>query len=89
MKLETKFLGEQGQVFGRDENLLRNIGIDDISKKEAIRQEIEDYLAEHNEIKVVTGVNTENNIKSKSVKNVNISENYLGGKSFSIDVTWD
>ncbi|MDW4317506.1 hypothetical protein QI075_10385 [Staphylococcus saprophyticus] len=89
MKLEAKFLGEKGQVFGRDENLLTNLGIDDISKKEAIRQEIEAYLAEHDEIKVVTGVKTENNIKTKNVKTVNISEDYLRGQSFSIDVTWN
>lgn len=89
MKLEAKFLGEKGQSFGRDENLLTNLGIDDISKKEAIRQEIEDYLAEHDEIKVVTGVKTENNIKTKNVKTVNISEDYLRGQSFSIDVTWN
>ncbi|MDT3924924.1 hypothetical protein [Staphylococcus saprophyticus] len=89
MKLEVKFLGEKGQVFGRDENLLTNLGIDDISKKEAIRQEIEDYLAEHDEIKVVTGVKTENNIKTKNVKTVNISEDYLRGQTFSIDVTWN
>lgn len=88
MKLKAKFLGEQGQVFGRDENLLTNLGIDDITKKEAIRQEIENYLANHNDIKVITGFNTENKIKSRSVKTVYISENYLGGKSFSIDVTW-
>lgn len=88
MKLEVKFLGEKGQVFGRDENLLTNLGIDDISKKEAIRQEIEDYLAKHEEIKVVLGAKTEKNIKSKNVKTVNISEGYLGGKSFSINVTW-
>ncbi|WP_398574056.1 hypothetical protein [Staphylococcus equorum] len=89
MKLEAKFLGEKGQTFGRDENLLTNLGIDDISKKEAIRQEIEDYLAEHDEIKVVTGAKTENNIKTKNVKTVNISEDYLRGQSFSIDVTWN
>lgn len=89
MKLEAKFLGEKGQVFGRDENLLTNLGIDDISKKEAIRQKIEDYLAEHDEIKVITGTKTENKIKSKNVKTVNISEDYLRGQSFSIDVTWN
>lgn len=89
MKLEAKFLGKKDQVFGRDENLLTNLGIDDISKKEAIRQEIEAYLAEHDEIKVVTGVKTENNIKTKNVKTVNISEDYLRGQSFSIDVTWN
>lgn len=88
MKLEAKFLGEKGQIFGRDENLLTNLGIDDITKKEAIRQEIENYLANHNDIKVITGFKTENKIKSRSVKTVYISEKYLGGKSFSIDVTW-
>ncbi|WP_436966736.1 hypothetical protein [Staphylococcus xylosus] len=89
MKLVAQFLGEQGKIFGRDDALLTNLGIDDISNEEEIRQEIEDYLTKHDEFKVLSGVETEKYIKSRSVRTVNISENYLGGKSFSIDVTWD
>lgn len=85
MVLVAHFMDEEGKIFGRDEKLLINFGISD---KEIIRQKIENYLAENNEIKVLTATDIVKVIDSKKVKIVDVSEKYFGGESFSINVSW-
>ncbi|WP_210129016.1 MULTISPECIES: hypothetical protein [unclassified Staphylococcus] len=89
MRLLVRFLGKDCERLGRDEEFLPKNELNDISKEEEIKDVIEKYLGENEEIKVTISNGTKVSIKSEDVKKVEIEENYLGGKSFSIDVTWD
>lgn len=89
MKLVTHFLGEQGEIFGRDENLLTNLEIDDISKTEDIIKKLEKYLDENEKINLLTGSNSEVNIYTIKIKKININRGYLRGEELNLNVKWE
>ncbi|MEB7049772.1 hypothetical protein [Mammaliicoccus sciuri] len=90
MNLITSFLGKDGQIFGRDERIFSEIGINNITddNKQKIREYIEGFLDSKGEIEILKADNEKIIVSTIDIKKVIVKENYLGGEKLEINVKW-
>lgn len=88
MKLIAYFSAEDGKRLGWDENLLTNLGINHISKVDAMREELEKYLDENEKINLKTYDSSKVTIDSLEVRGIYVTEQYISRNEIGFKVNW-
>lgn len=88
MKLIAYFSADDGKRLGWDENLLTNLGINHISKVDAMREELEKYLDENEKINLKTYDSSKVTIDSLEVRGIFIKEQHFNSEKIDFKVNW-